>query len=69
MCRLCGTVRETLDHLSLWCLFAHAIWVGVITRIGLPPDIRLSETAVIEDWWPAATARVLPSQIGKQPTL
>jgi hypothetical protein len=56
MCPLCGTSRETMDHLSLRCPFARAVWTGVITRLHLP-QICPSDTAVLEEWWPAATAR------------
>jgi hypothetical protein len=41
MSPLCGTARETLDHISLQCPFARGVWTGVVTSLGLP-DIRPS---------------------------
>jgi hypothetical protein len=55
MCPLCGTQKETLDHLTLQCPYARAVWTGVITRHNLP-DIVPSENAEIGEWWPAAIA-------------
>jgi hypothetical protein len=55
MCPLCGTAHKTLDHISLQCPFARDIWTGVVMRLGLP-DIRPSGQAVLEEWWPVATA-------------
>jgi hypothetical protein len=45
-----------MDHLSPRCPFTRAVWVGVIMRLQLP-DICPSDIAVLEEWWPAATAR------------
>jgi hypothetical protein len=45
-----------MDHLSLRYPFVRAVWVGVITRLQLP-DICPSDDAILEEWWPAATAR------------
>jgi hypothetical protein len=53
MCPLCNTERDTLDHISLQCPFAIAVWTGVVSRLSLP-DISLSVQAVISEWWPAA---------------
>ncbi|KAM0829110.1 hypothetical protein ACQ4PT_067085 [Festuca glaucescens] len=39
LCPLCSAANETLDHLSLQCPFAIAIWTGVLqhARIGILP--------------------------------
>jgi hypothetical protein len=56
MCPLCGTRHETLDHITLQCPYATAIWAGAATRLGLP-SIVPSEQAAIGEWWPEAAAR------------
>jgi hypothetical protein len=60
MCPLCGSRQETLDHITLQCPFAMAIWAGAVARLGLP-NIVPSEHAAIGEWWPEATARFTPS--------
>jgi hypothetical protein len=59
MCPLCGTCQETLDHITLQCHYATAIWAGAVTRLGLP-SIVPSEHAAIGDWWLEAAARFAP---------
>jgi hypothetical protein len=56
LCPLCGTSEETLDHITLRCPFALAIWTGVVARLRLP-NIVPSENAEIGEWWPAAVER------------
>jgi hypothetical protein len=56
MCPLCDTQEETLDHLTLQCPYARAVWTRVVTRHNLP-GIVPSENAEIGEWWPAAIAR------------
>jgi hypothetical protein len=45
-----------LDHLSLHCPYARAIWAGLVTRLGLP-DITPTGDLGINVWWLQATAR------------
>jgi hypothetical protein len=56
MCPLCGSREETLDHITLQCPFALAVWNGAVTTLKLP-NIVPSERAEIGEWWPAAAAR------------
>jgi hypothetical protein len=56
LCPLCGTSEGTLDHVTLRCPFALAIWTGVVARLRLP-NIVPSENAEIGEWWPAAVER------------
>jgi hypothetical protein len=49
MCPLCGSRAETLDHITLQCPFATAVWTGAATRLGLP-NIVPSEHAEIREW-------------------
>jgi hypothetical protein len=59
MCPLCGSRQETLDHITLPCPYATAIWAGAAARLGLP-NIVPSEQAEIGEWWPEATTRFAP---------
>ncbi|KAM0885371.1 hypothetical protein ACQ4PT_030436 [Festuca glaucescens] len=36
LCQLCSAADETLDHLSLHCVFSRAIWAGLIATLRLP---------------------------------
>jgi hypothetical protein len=45
-----------LDHLSLHCPYARAIWAGLVAQLGLP-DITHTGDFGINDWWMQATAR------------
>jgi hypothetical protein len=57
LCPLCGTVDETADHISLQCVFSHAIWTGFGRRTGLdlPPP---STDSLLPIWWPAFSDRL-----------
>jgi hypothetical protein len=61
MCPLCGSHEETIDHISLQCPFATAIWTGAITRLGLP-NIVPSGRAELGEWWPLAVNRFAASE-------
>jgi hypothetical protein len=56
MCPLCGSQQETIDHITLQCPYAMALWIGAVTRLGLP-NIAPSEHAQLGDWWPEAMAQ------------
>jgi hypothetical protein len=60
MCLLCGSREETIDHISLQCPFATVIWMGVVTRLGLP-NIVPSDRAEFGEWWPLAISRFASS--------
>jgi hypothetical protein len=59
MCPLCGSRQEMLDHITLECPYATAIWAGDVARLGLP-SIVPSKQAVIGEWWPEAMTRFAP---------
>ncbi|KAM0855446.1 hypothetical protein ACQ4PT_049767 [Festuca glaucescens] len=65
LCPLCSTANETLDHLSLQCPFATAIWTGLLqhARIGIMPPVADS---CLTSWWPT-TVQQLPSSDSKVP--
>ncbi|KAM0850196.1 hypothetical protein ACQ4PT_053226 [Festuca glaucescens] len=48
LCPLCGTQPETLDHLSLTCPYAVAVWGGVTLVAGIPLQ---PPTDCLGDWW------------------
>jgi hypothetical protein len=50
LCPLCNVVDETLDHLSLHFNFAHAVWSGLVARLGLPDIVPAGDDG-INDWW------------------
>jgi hypothetical protein len=56
VCPLCGSQEETIDHISLQCHYAMAVWMGAITHLGLP-NILPSQQAQLGEWWPEAVAR------------
>jgi hypothetical protein len=60
MCPLCGSREETIDHISLQCPFATAIWMGVVTSLGLP-NIVPSDRAELGEWWTLAVSRFASS--------
>jgi hypothetical protein len=60
MCPLCGSREETIDHITLQCPFAAAIWTGAVTRLGLP-NIVPSDRAELGEWWPLAISRFAAS--------
>ena len=53
LCPLCLADDETMEHLTVRCSFAVAIWTGLNARLGvaLPTPDAHSSLAV---WWPAA---------------
>jgi hypothetical protein len=53
LCPLCGTSPETLDHITLQCPYATAVWAGAVSRLQLPPIVP-SGQAEIGEWWPLA---------------
>jgi hypothetical protein len=53
LCPLCGASPETLDHITLQCPYATAVWAGVVYRLQLPPIVP-SGQAEIGEWWPLA---------------
>jgi hypothetical protein len=61
MCLLCGSHEETIDHISLQCPFATAIWTGAVTHLGLP-NIVPSDRAELGEWWPLAVNRSAASE-------
>jgi hypothetical protein len=56
LCQLCDAFDETLNHLSLHCPYARAIWAGIVAQLGLP-DITPTGDFGINDWWLQETAR------------
>jgi hypothetical protein len=50
LCPLCGVADETLDHLSLQCIFAHEVWAGLLARLDLPA-ILPGHDATLNEWW------------------
>jgi hypothetical protein len=62
MCPLCGSHEETIDHITLQCPFAAAIWTGAVTRLGLP-NIVPSDRAELGEWWPLAISRFTASDL------
>jgi hypothetical protein len=61
MCPLCGSREKTIDHLTLHCPDARALWTGAVTRHKLP-NIVPSELAKIGEWLPAAVVRFSASE-------
>jgi hypothetical protein len=63
LCPLCSAANKTLDHLSLQCPFAIAIWTGVLqhARIDILPPVADS---TLTSWWPTTVER-LPSAASK----
>jgi hypothetical protein len=55
LCPLCDAADETLDHLSLHCVFTRRVWAGLISRLQLP-DLLPSPEEGINDWWCRAAA-------------
>jgi hypothetical protein len=49
-------VPKPLDHLTLQCPYALAIWAGAVSRLRLP-NIVSSDRAELEEWWPLAIGR------------
>jgi hypothetical protein len=51
ICTLCNVAGETMDHLSLQCPFAAAVWTAVChhLQLGVTPPSPLSTLAL---WWP-----------------
>jgi hypothetical protein len=56
LCKLCDASDETLDHLSLHCPYARAIWAGLVVQLRLP-DFTPTGDLGINDWWLQAAAR------------
>ncbi|KAM0925313.1 hypothetical protein ACQ4PT_004285 [Festuca glaucescens] len=68
LCPLCDTDDETLDHISLHCDYARAIWAGLIHRLGLL-DISPAGAVGINDWWLMAAHRFAPKERKKANSL
>jgi hypothetical protein len=59
LCPMCTTADETIDHLSVGCVFGHRVWAGVNRRLGFTLPVP-SQDVSLADWWTSTVAH-LPS--------
>ncbi|CAM0949891.1 unnamed protein product [Alopecurus aequalis] len=53
ICLCCQAADETMNHITMQCAFAGAVWSGIIQRLGVSLPLP-NVLSILTDWWPAA---------------
>ncbi|XP_022008070.1 uncharacterized protein LOC110907385 [Helianthus annuus] len=59
LCRLCGEVDETTDHIFTACRISNGLWLGVASWLKIPPMIIFSVKDILSlvDFMPTVSSR------------
>ena len=50
-CYLCNQEEDTVDHITMQCVFARQVWYIRFCRMSINPDLCPTQHSTISDWW------------------
>ena len=63
-CYLCEQEEDTVDHITMQCVFARQVWYSCFLRMNINTDLCPTHHSTIDAWWDDARKHV-PKRLRK----